>query len=651
MQIRIEDFSGIIPKKSARLLGQSNATSAISTELYSGELRGLKSPTFVRSVGATAYRAYSASIQQASPSLDYTDEWVIFDDNSIDFFRGPNINDEHQRYYWAGNGTDPKVVQGEDLITFGGDIDSAPTFLWGIPNPQGEPSVTPPSYDFNDPVEVRSYTYTFINDWDEESAPVEPSDPETGHADPVTGGDWVVSNIDTSYGIGGSWSSLKAVRIYRTITGSTGNADFRFVAEIPIATLIASSGQYYDGIPSTRVTLNETLTSTYYEPPPGVLSGDPYTLDGLVQLPNGFFAGFIGSDVYFSEPYLPYAWPRKYRKSVGSRIIGLGVYSSGLVVCTDSNPKVLTGAHPEAMTMIDLDQAEPCLSRRSIVSTSNGVVYASPNGLVKATESGAGVVSTELISRKEWQTLYRPSQMQGAINGQGYIGIYSASKGMIIGPDVGNGAMVDIGNVSYIRTIQTNEHDGEVFIIRNGGLYQWNVTSAKPLPFLWESKTFETKVPVNFAAFKVKWEINNEVQTGQETIDSVPYNSAVFAAGPIHTYNQFTFNTSGPVPIKVPRSSLTAEQFYPDIIKMPLGGSDLIGPRTISLDGGVRITVMARKKNQVEFTKVYQRLVTDEEQHHLPSTFKADLWRVRIESSNDVYSFVMGETGKELVNV
>ena len=84
---------------------------------------------------------------------------------------------------------------------------------------------------------------------------------------------------------------------------------------------------------------------------------------------------------------------------------------------------------------------------------------------------------------------------------------------------------------------------------------------------------------------------------------------------------------------------------------MPLGGSDLIGPRTISLDGGVRITVMARKKNQVEFTKVYQRLVTDEEQHHLPSTFKADLWRVRIESSNDVYSFVMGETGKELVNV
>ena len=623
----------------------------------------------MRSLGTQAWRAYRASIKQ--PSGDYEQVWVSFTNADIDFYRGPNVNDQYQRHYWTGASVQPQVVDGTDLYDEGGDLTATTNYLWGIPRPSGVGfNCTPPSYTVNDPTETRSYVYTFVNQWGEESAPSDPTDPETGNSS--SGSVWTLTGIDDSYGVSGSWVPLTHVRIYRTITGTTGSADFRFVAEVPIGSLTGPSNDTYsDTIPSTRVTLNEELSTTYYEPAPGVFAGED-SLEGIVALPNGVFAGWIDSDVYFSEPYQPHTWPRRYTKSVGERVIGLGVYHSGVVVATDANPRVISGAHPDNMTMIALDQAEPCKSRRSIVSSTDGVYYVSQNGVVLATEYGAQIISKPLISRKEWQTRYQPENMQAAVNGQGYIAVYTQSDGTIIGTEVGNGAMVDIGNISYVRTIQTDTRDGEVFVIRNGGLYQWNVAEAKPLPYRWESKTFETPFPLNFAAFKIKWEINEELKTGIDAVDTGPYNEAVWdytvnepnaATDGIHTWNQFAFNnsmlnntgttTTPPVPRgrKVYAADMAVDEFYPDVVKMPMGGSDIIGARKISLDDGVRVTILARVKNDTEWTIVYQRIIKDENQHHIKSTFKADLWRFRLESSNNIYSFVIGEKGTELAEV
>jgi len=655
MQIRLENFSGIIPKISARLLPESNATTATSTELYSGELRGLKEPTFIRSVGSSAKRAYTANVLDTT----WKKNWVTFDKDTVDFYRGPNVNDDYQRHYWTGEGETPSVVEGQEIVDHTGDLTAATTYDWGIPNPTVTPTVAPPAYVANsDPVESRSYIFTYVNEWGEESAPSSPSDPKEGHANI---GDWVVSGISTSYPIGTSWVALERVRIYRTITG-TRTTQYRLVDDVAIVDLTGGGDEYDDSILSSRVNLNETLNPAlvYYQPPPGTPGQGNASLDGLVELPNGFFAAFIDSDIYMSEPYQPHTWPRRYVMSVSERIIGLGVYHSGLIVCTESNPKVISGAHPGAMTMIELDQAEPCLSRRSIVSSTSGVFYASQNGVVLATEHGAQVITKPLISRTEWQNRYDPAAMQAAVNGQGYIARYTHSDGLIIGPEVGNGAMVDIGNLSYIETLQTNHHDGEVYVIRNGGLYQWNVSSADSIQYRWESKTFETPYPLNFGAFKIKWDIRESADSEIRTDEVTPYNEAVFAYEPLHSYNQFAYNNSSlnnsdEDPIdriwKVDPDSMGVDEFFPDVVKMPWGGSDLIGPRANTLDDGVRVTIMARLKNHAEFKVVYPRVVTDEEQHHITSTFKADLWRVRMESSNNVYSFVMGEKGSELAKV
>ena len=96
MHFKLENFSGIIPKRSDRLLPSNNATIAKSTELYSGELRGIKRPQFIRTVGSTAERAFRVYVQDNGG--DYKDAWVTVDDSTVNLYRGPTINDQYQRH-------------------------------------------------------------------------------------------------------------------------------------------------------------------------------------------------------------------------------------------------------------------------------------------------------------------------------------------------------------------------------------------------------------------------------------------------------------------------------------------------------------------------------------------------------------------------
>ena len=678
MHFRIENFSGIVPKISARLLPANNAVDAVSTELYTGELRGLKKPSFIRSVPTLTERAFKANIKDTADN-EYKNVWVLFETELVEFYRGPNISDQYQRHYYTGPDQVPSVVNGNALLAADGDLDAIPVtdtngpFKWGIPNPSPAPipTVVPPaSVPATD--EVRSYTYTFVNAWGEESAPCTPSASETGDRE----GTWTVNGIQTTYNASGH-CPLVNMRIYRTSTGSQ-LTNFRFVEEVPFA------ATYIDTVPSDVVALNEPLSTTTYDLPPSV-GGTEDFMRGLVQMPNGVFAAFKDTDVFFSEPYKPYSWPPNYKKSVGTNIIGLGVFQSGLVICTDSNPQVLTGAHPANMTMIELDAQQPCLSAESIVSAKEGVYYASQNGVVMATEFNAQVISEAFITRTEWNQRYEPRNMRAAINGQGYIAIYTTSQGILIGTQVGNGAMIDIGNLSYIKDINVDPREGEVYVISNDGLYQWNLFTAEPLAWRWESRTFETKYPINFGAFKLKWDFFTDDDFSDDAIPAVDpsyYNSQILAyddghtqvgiedeGTPLHTYAQFAYNTSELIPqeaysngatypdpdpylpYKVDRAGYPVEEFYPNVVRMALGDSDLIGERDNILTTGVRVTVLARRKTETEFEPVYSQIIKDEETHRLPAGFKADLWRIRMESVHNVYSFVIAETGRELKEI
>ena len=112
---------------------------------------------------------------------------------------------------------------------------------------------------------------------------------------------------------------------------------------------------------------------------------------------------------------------------VDSKVVGLGVYDTTLVVMTERQPYLITGSSPLALSQTKLPVPQPCVAKRSIASDQYGVLYASPNGLVSISPGGSDVISNPLYTRQEWQEL-SPSSMVGMIYNNQYLGFYTVGN-------------------------------------------------------------------------------------------------------------------------------------------------------------------------------------------------------------------------------
>ena len=304
MLIHLKGFAGLRPKISDRELPSNSSTVAENTQLYSAELRGLRQPLSVADLSAEvftverAYRLYDGAVSIA----DAAGTWIAFDDEDRNFVRGALKNDQYDRYYAAGGAGVPQVAAASAWAA------GTPIYDLGVPAPTTAPTVTPPASGSVD--ETRAYVYTFVNEWGEESAPSPASDPATGD---ITG-TWNLSTLDQNFTGGLTPNPLAKRRIYRTVTG-TNSVDYRFVKEEDIGGGFLATAT--DDVSTDSVSLNESLSSNGWELPP---SG----LQGIVNMPNGILVGFVGRDLYFSEPYRPHAFPTSYQISVDAEIIGLG---------------------------------------------------------------------------------------------------------------------------------------------------------------------------------------------------------------------------------------------------------------------------------------------------------------------------------------
>ncbi len=123
-------------------------------------------------------------------------------------------------------------------------------------------------------------------------------------------------------------------------------------------------------------------------------------------MPNGIIAAWKANEVWFCEPYRPHAWPSSYVQTAEYPIVGLGVSGSSLIAATNGAPYALTGVSPASMTATKIQNSEPCHSRKSVLGSSEGVYYASPNGLILVSQYGQVTNTTEQwITRERWQGL------------------------------------------------------------------------------------------------------------------------------------------------------------------------------------------------------------------------------------------------------
>lgn len=477
----IVQFGGQIPRLSAALIPDQAAQVARNCALWDNDLRALKAPADV--VTPTALGSAIQSIYRIGQSLGETQYWMAWT-GDVDVVRGMIAGDTSERTYFTGDGV-PKVTD-LTLATQGGTAYPVNAYALGIPKPGAAPICTPSATAA--PAETRIYVYTYVSGWGEEGVPSAPTKVTVSQ-----GGSVALSAM--SVAPAGPYN-IVSKRIYRSQQSSSGDGALLFVAEIPVA-----QTTYNDTIAASA--LQEELTTTDYAMPPA-------TMAGLVALPNGIMAAFDGYDLLFCEPYKPYAWPEKYRQTADFPIVGLGVFGASVVVMTKGNPYLVAGSHPENMSMERMAIPQACVAKRSIVHCDDGVMYASPDGIVYVGAGGARVITDKKYDRAGWQAI-APTTLRAHWHEGRYIGF--CTDGAFILDTSGDGVLTffdDVATAGYVDLVSD-----ALYLCIGGVIKKFNAGAAKT--YTWRSKKFQHagRTPPAFAVvdadaypvtFKLYWD-------------------------------------------------------------------------------------------------------------------------------------------------
>ena len=529
--IKVEDFSGIVPRTGPTRLEANQAQTANNVKLQSRELRSWSSPTL-------EYDPVTLEVQTIyyidSPSGEkYWLEWAT----DVDMVPGPVADIDEFRYYYTGDGL-PKKTNYALATTSGSGVRPFPDawLYMGVPNPTGAPTLVKTGGS-GAVHEDRAYVYTYISTFGsvkEESGPSPAANISTVEPNATVTVSGFAAAPTTGY-------NITHRRIYRTIVGAT-TISYNFVAEIPIATT-----SYVDSL--TTAQLGSELPSLFWLPPPD-------NLKGLVALPNGMLAGFIGNQVWFSEPYYPHAWPEQYMMTVDYPIVGFGVFETNLVVCTNRFPYLISGVSPVSMSQQKLPIPQPCVSKRSIASDQYGVLYASPNGLVSLGSGSQDVVTVPLYTRDEWQDI-NPYSMVGAIYNNMYMG-FSVVGAAIQGIVISRGDIPPLVHFDFpARSLFIDRSTSDLYAVNNidNRVYQLDSSLVNFTTYEWKSKKFALPNPSNFGAVKVgaDYDFMNNIAAYIAYVNAIRAQNAILFAnyagnvqGQLNTgvLNQFTFNGS-----------------------------------------------------------------------------------------------------------
>jgi hypothetical protein len=405
-------------------------------------------------------------------------------------------------------------------------------------------------------------------------------------------------------------------RIYRTISGDLGTTLY-FVAEI-----LLTDVSYVDTATDDAISLNSQNESLNYFPPPD-------DLEGIIVHPNGFLVGFVGRDIYFSDPYRPHAWPTDYILSTRDNIVGLGQFGNSIVVLTDGAPAVASGNTPENITLKHSDFTEPCLSKYGIVNMPFGVYFPGPNGLMLVNSQGINNATKDLLTKDDWRLNYFPNLISAARWQDFYIAFYTDSNGFMFAPSEPQAAFTTIDGYWYQDYFATDHNTGEVLMVRENNVYEWNPPAGVPKTYVWRSKEFRLPKPVNLSAFRIYWDVN--YLTEEQVAMVSEYNEQRIAAGPLNTFAMHPLNSS---------DIYDLSQYYP-YSKMPFGGSPLIDT-TVAGDSTLIFRLYAN--GELKHTES----IANEGMYRLPSGFKDDRYYIELEGKVNIKSVRIAETGKEL---
>jgi hypothetical protein len=483
--LRLAGFTGMWPIRDPRGLPDNAAVNAENIRVDGGQyLKPISFPNAIQAVAGATKTVFRIPLPGANTLANSF--WMQFADIDTDVVRGPLVNDSYERFYWASPSTGLKFAPKSNIIA------SGTTYVSGVTAPATAPAVTVigGTGEIVDgenvaPEETRVYTVTFINAYGEESQPG-PTVEVVGHADQS----YSVTSIPQPVA-DATRASISTIRLYRTVSGVTGNTGFFKVVDLAVGTTF-----YTDALQHAQVTGQTPLESTGWD-----LA--PTGLQGLVLMPNGIFVSWKDNTLYFSENYRPHAWPDDYKITVDFPIVGLGVVGNTCVVATTGNPAAVTGTKANSMSLTKIGEPLPCLNRRSIVSSPAGVMWATERGLVMIGPGTSGIVTESVVSHEQWRTDYSPSTQKAMLYEGAYVAARTplapdTSDGFVLAPD--KSGVTKFAVAQGVVNIGVEPWTGKAWYIGdNSMLYEFDPGTEGPLNYKWLSKEFVYPRPTNFS--------------------------------------------------------------------------------------------------------------------------------------------------------
>lgn len=492
MRLNLTGFQGEARAPHPKLLAETVGTTSRNQNPVRGDLRPWHQPLQVATVPAGRQSIYRMGRDVHSDSM-YWLSWT----GVVHAVRGMIADDTTERTYYTGDGI-PKWT--DNTIALASTPYPTAWRQLGVPVPVSQLIATTTG-GVSTTIEYRYYTYTYVTDHGEESAPAPVSAQWAGPEDATLALTAIATPPSGAF-------TIDRIRIYRTQSGQTGETEFFFLREI--------------GAGSTSTTddnraLGEVMPTDGWLPPPD-------DLHNLTAMWNGMLAAITGNAVRYAVPYKPYAWPIGYETlPPDAKPVALGVFGQRLLVLTTGKPLLVSGTSPDSLDEQPLEIGQSCMAQRAVVSFGHGVVWPCPDGLAYFGESGAKLLTLGLLTRDDWLDMNPDTMVAGIYEGS-YICFYtdagSVRRGFLVDPLSPTGLyFLDAGyEALYFDLLQ----DALYVLTTGGSVQKWDagaaLMTAKFVSKVWQVPS------TNFAAAKVVadgWPVTVEVTAGPLEPDQV----------------------------------------------------------------------------------------------------------------------------------
>lgn len=669
---RIVPVGGEVPRLDRRNIREGFAAEAANVLLTAGRLDPMGRPKEVaqhnKAVAKTIYRMFDKNRSY----------WLAWNEH-VSVAETPVYVENDFRICFSSEDFEPRQTN----LTLASDTlfpntYPAKWYVLGVHPPKVAPAVTPAAGGGT--TESRAYVYTFVNAWGEESAPSPASTVASGNG----AGTWTVTlpsvappntftvsavswatgvlsvTLNTVEGlrakeqielagldaaVNGVWRIATVNSITNVITILHTEA-LVIVDQVGIATRVSphntvgmtkrvyrsvttdgSTGEYVlvgDNIAASTTTFND-LASTVVGEPLATLGWQmpPADLEGLVLHPSGSMVGFVGNNIYISEPYATYAWPEKYVQTLDFPAVAQAVSGQSVVIATTGRPYVLSFSDPENATAQKVDQNWPGKSKRGMVAFEGGVFYPTTVGLASISAAGSQLVTQDFYAQRDWAGIEPDTFVAGFYDGYYYAIFSIAGSKRIFIFSVQYGVI--ILNIAA-DALYTDRETGELYISVGSKIKQLHAVTDGLLEYTWQTKTFVEPKPINLGIAKIDFDVS-DIDKRLEAL--VVLNEQIISTNEA----------------AIAGSAITGSVAADDMLSLDIAGSEIVQPLDVSVVSLCTFTLIADGK------QVFQRNIGNSEPFRLPMGLKYDNFSIRVSGTARVTSLLAATTAAQLKTI